>query len=83
MTIASCTKLVTSIAALQLLERGLITLSTDVAPILPELADLGVLMGFEEDGKPVVRERGNRITLRYLTFLSSSAILFSLSFTIP
>ena len=65
MAIASCTKLMTSIAAMQCVERGLVTLDTDVAEILPELAAQGILTGFDEEtGEPLLNERQNAITLR-------------------
>ncbi|KAI1106797.1 beta-lactamase/transpeptidase-like protein [Jackrogersella minutella] len=60
------TKLVTSVAALQLVERGLITLDEDVSPLLPSLARLEILTGFAEDGTPITRKRRNPITLRQL-----------------
>lgn len=63
--IASCTKLLTSIAAMQCVERGLLTLDTDVAEILPELAAQGILTGFDEvTGEPIINKRRNQITLR-------------------
>lgn len=63
--IASCTKLMTSIAAMQCVERGLVTLDTDVAEILPELAGQGILTGFDEaSGEPILNKRQNTITLR-------------------
>ncbi len=63
--IASCTKLMTSIAAMQCVERGLVTLDTDVAEILPELAAQGVLTGFDEaTGEPIINKRQNTMTLR-------------------
>ena len=61
---ASCTKLLTTIAALQCVERGLVTLDEDTAAQLPELARQKILTGFEEDGEPVLVERKNPITLR-------------------
>lgn len=65
MRIASCTKLMTSIAAMQCVERGLVTLDTDVAEILPELAAQGILTGFDEtSGEPIIKQRQNTITLR-------------------
>ena len=66
--IASCSKLLTSIAALQCVERGQITLDEDVTPILPELAQLSVLEGFEKaSGQPLLRQRKTtKLTLRYV-----------------
>ena len=65
MPIASCTKLMTSIAAMQCVERGLVALDTDVAEILPELAAQGILTKFNEDTRePMISKRQNVITLR-------------------
>ncbi|CAD6593349.1 MAG: hypothetical protein ASARMPRED_007426 [Alectoria sarmentosa] len=67
MMIASCTKLLTSIAAMQCVERGIIKLDTDIAEILPELAAQGILTGFDEaTGEPIINKRQNTITLRHL-----------------
>lgn len=65
---ASCTKLITSIAAMQCVERGLLKLDDDVSEILPELKGLQILTGFEEDAdendKPVLVDNVKPITLR-------------------
>lgn len=61
---ASCTKLMTSIAALQLVERGSLSLDEDVASILPELTNLDILTGFEDD-RPQLTKASDKITLRY------------------
>lgn len=62
--LASATKLLTSIAALQLVERGLVNLDDDVSSILVELKDKEVLTGFDEHGKPILKKAENKITLR-------------------
>jgi CubicO group peptidase (beta-lactamase class C family) len=62
--IASATKLATSVAAMQCVERGLIELDDDVTTVLPELKDIQIFTGIE-DGKPVMKEAQNTITLRY------------------
>ena len=65
MCIASCTKLMTSIAAMQCVERGLVALETDVAEILPELATQGILTGFDQaSGEPIIQKRQKTMTLR-------------------
>ncbi len=65
--IASMTKPVTSVAALQLVERGLLQLDEPVAKHLPQLGRLEVLEGFDKDtGKPVLRPAGQPVTLRRL-----------------
>ncbi|KAK8014205.1 hypothetical protein PG990_007501 [Apiospora arundinis] len=64
--LASMTKLMTSIAVLQLVERGVVKLDDDVAPLLPALARQPILDGFKEDGTPITKERTGPITLRHL-----------------
>lgn len=63
----SMTKLLTTIAALQLAERGFVGLDDDVCTLLPELGAKLVLAGFAADGiAPVFRPRAGPITLRHL-----------------
>jgi CubicO group peptidase (beta-lactamase class C family) len=64
---ASMTKLVTSIAAMQCVERGLISLDDDISNVLAEWKDPEILEGFEEEsGKPILRKALNKITLRWV-----------------
>jgi hypothetical protein len=63
--LASQTKLLTAVAALQIVEKGLIALDDDVEEIVPELAEQKVLTGFNEDGEPVLEARTEPITFRY------------------
>ena len=53
--IASMTKTVTSVAALQQAERGLLHLDQPLADVVPELAAVPVLEGFDGDGAPRLR----------------------------
>jgi methyl acetate hydrolase len=64
--IASMTKAVTGAAAMQLVERGKLTLDEPASDILPELATKGVLEGFDASGKPIMRKPRRPITLRHL-----------------
>ena len=64
MWIASCTKLMTSISAMQCVERGLLTLDQDVTTVLHEFKDIDVLTGFDEDGKPQLKKSTKTLTLR-------------------
>lgn len=61
--IASCTKMITGLACMQLVERGELSLdnATQVERLCPELKDLEVL---QSDGSLVAKKRG--ITLRML-----------------
>lgn len=64
--IASCTKAITSAAALQLVERGVLDLDAPVGERLPGLAAPQVLEGFGDDGAPRVRPARRPLTLRNL-----------------
>src|SRR5260370_12372100 len=64
--IASMTKAVTSACAMQLVERGRLSLDGDTAAILPQLGRVQVLGGFDADGKPRLRAPKRPITLRHL-----------------
>jgi CubicO group peptidase (beta-lactamase class C family) len=64
--IASMTKAVTSVAALQQVERGRLTLDGQIAEVLPDLAEPQVLEGFDADGEPRLRPARRPITLRHL-----------------
>lgn len=59
------------IAALQLVDRGLITLDTDVGEHLPGLAHPKVLQGFNENGEPILVDAKNKVTLTRLLNHSS------------
>jgi methyl acetate hydrolase len=64
--IASMTKAVTSVAAMQLVEQDRIGLDEPLNAVLPELATLQVLEGFDEAGAPRLRPPRRPITLRHL-----------------
>jgi CubicO group peptidase (beta-lactamase class C family) len=66
--IASCTKLLTSLAALQLVHRGLWTLSRPISDLIPELRQCKVLTGWSADGSPIFDESdaADLITLPHL-----------------
>ncbi|KMU88573.1 LOW QUALITY PROTEIN: transesterase [Coccidioides immitis H538.4] len=70
MMIFSLTKRMTSIAALQCVERSLIQLDDDVAQILPDLAALEILEGYNSDTREwILRKRKNAINLRSVEVL--------------
>ncbi|KAL1645043.1 hypothetical protein SLS58_004114 [Diplodia intermedia] len=64
--IASCTKLLTSIAAMQCVERGLIDLDEPLDQYLPELCSQPILSEGPEEGQFSYRQRKAPITLRRL-----------------
>jgi len=45
---ASMTKLMTAVAALQSVEAGLVTLDEDVSKHLPSIGKYGILIGFDD-----------------------------------
>lgn len=61
----------TSVAALQAVERGLLTLDEPISKVLPEWSDPDVLTGFDESGKPITKKATKQITLRHLLSHSS------------
>jgi methyl acetate hydrolase len=64
--IASMIKVVTSVAAMQLVEEGKISLDAPAPPIDPALASPRVLTGFDSAGAPQLRPAKQPITLRHL-----------------
>jgi CubicO group peptidase (beta-lactamase class C family) len=68
MRVASCTKLLTSIMVLQCVEKGLVSLDETLERLLPEVAALKVLTGFDEAGNPIEREPKSPILVKYGTF---------------
>src|SRR3954452_8598216 len=63
--IASMTKMVTTVAALQLVERGKLKLDDPVSQYRPEFAELKVLDGWNGD-EPILREPKSQATVRQL-----------------
>lgn len=71
--LASMTKLVTTIAAMQMVEAGDLALDEPVAGLLPELANPRVLTGMDAAGVATTRPARGAITLRHLlTHMSGS-----------
>jgi methyl acetate hydrolase len=65
--IASMTKPVTSVAAMQLVEQGKLKLDEPASTYLPELGKLQVLHGFDPNtGKPILKPATKPVTLRTL-----------------
>jgi methyl acetate hydrolase len=63
--LASMTKAIASVAALQLIERGVMELGQPVADILPAFGELQVLEGFDGD-TPLLRKPVGQATIRHL-----------------
>lgn len=77
MALASMTKAITCVAALQLLERGAIELQQPVGDVLPAFDELQVLEGFDGE-RPRLRAPASRATIRQLlTHTSGLSYWFS------
>lgn len=64
--IASMTKAIVSVAALQLVERGQLSLDAPLDALLPDLANPQVIDGFDDDSSVRLRPAKRAITLRHL-----------------
>jgi methyl acetate hydrolase len=64
--IASMTKAITSVAAAQCVERGQLDLDAPAHKVVPPIAEVQVLTGFDAAGKPQLRAPKRPITLRQL-----------------
>lgn len=64
--IASMTKLVTTVAALQLHEAGDLDLDAQVDTYLPALSTIQILVGFDNNAAPIFRTPNRRPTIREL-----------------
>jgi methyl acetate hydrolase len=64
--IASMTKAITTVAALQLVEQGKVQLSDPVARIIPKLEHIEVLDGFDANGNPSLHPARTPVTLQHL-----------------
>ena len=64
--LASMTKAVVSVAAMQLVEHGKLSLDAPLGDLLPDLADPQVITGFADDGTVHTRPAARPITLRHL-----------------
>jgi methyl acetate hydrolase len=73
--IASMIKPVIAVAALQLYEQGMFDLDDPAGHYLPAISDLQVLDGFDDEGKPILREPHSQITIRQL-FTQTSGLAY-------
>src|SRR5262245_32418622 len=64
--IASMVKLLTSVAAMQLVERGRLKLDEPAGNVDPMLSAPRILTGFDDKGAPQLREAREHLTLRNL-----------------
>ena len=64
--IASMTKALTAAGAMQLVEQGKLDLDVPAAKVVPDIATIEVLEGFDAAGQPRTRPPKRPITLRHL-----------------
>lgn len=64
--LASQTKLITGLAAAQCIERGLFTLQSLAEDFVPELKELKILAGFDQEGNEILIDRQKKVTVRHL-----------------
>ena len=64
--LASMTKAVVSVAAMQLVEAGKLSLDAPLGELLPDLGNPQVIAGFADDGNVQTRPAARPITLRHL-----------------
>lgn len=62
--VASMTKIITATCLLQLVERGLVTLSEDLRPKVPQLAAIQILKGFNSNDEAILEDNTQPFTLR-------------------
>lgn len=70
---ASCTKLLIAVCALRCIEKGLLDLDADVAPILPEVGKFGVITSLitsfdDNNNEGVFEPKAGPVTLRSVNF---------------
>ncbi len=66
MLLASCTKAITGVAVMQLVEEGALALKDPVKNYVPEIAEIPVLEGFKESGEPKLRAPKSDVTVEQL-----------------
>lgn len=64
--IMSCTKLITSVCALQLLEQGKLSLDEPVGKYQPWVDNLQIMTGWDENGRPVTRPSAKQMKILHL-----------------
>ncbi|KAM5451726.1 hypothetical protein MaudCBS49596_003553 [Microsporum audouinii] len=75
------TKIITAVAVMVAVEKGLVGLDDDVGVILPELAGPEIIVGFDEEdnGKPILRKARGKVTLRRLLTHSSGFVYLAVN----
>ncbi|GEM09448.1 beta-lactamase [Rhodotorula toruloides] len=75
--IFSCTKLVSVIACLQLVEQGKLRLEDDAREYVPELKETKVFTGFDEKGDLILEDNTSPITIKSLLIHTAGVFPFA------
>ena len=67
--LASATKLFTAVAALQCVDKVLVSLDEDIGRALPELKTFVILKGWDENEQPILEEAETQISLRFVYYI--------------
>ncbi|KAK8154720.1 beta-lactamase/transpeptidase-like protein [Phyllosticta citrichinensis] len=81
--VAPCSKLVTTIAALQCVEKGVLTLDGYIGDVLPEWKNPKILIGFEENGEPILKPTQSHISLGFSRHMLSRSSGMAYAFLDP
>ncbi len=71
MLLASCSKAITGVAVMQLIEEGALSLDDPARKYVPDIAELQVLEGFDDKGEPRLRAPARDITINHLMLHTS------------
>ena len=71
MCLHSCTKAVTTVAVMQLVEAGALELDDAAKTYVPEIAESRVLAGFDAAGEPLLRAPAGHVTVEHLLLHTS------------
>lgn len=67
--LASATKLITTIAVMQCVEKGQLDLNDDIAKVIPEFKNPQILKGFDEKNEAIFKPSTKPVTLRQVMLL--------------
>ncbi|KAM0155848.1 hypothetical protein ACHAQE_006613 [Botrytis cinerea] len=68
--LASATKLITTIAVMQCVEKGQLDLNDDIAKVIPEFKNPQILKGFDEKNEAIFKPSTKPVTLRQVMLLN-------------
>jgi CubicO group peptidase (beta-lactamase class C family) len=72
--LVSTTKLSTAAAALQRVDKGLVSSDEDISRVMSELKTSVILKSQDENGQPILEKPGTEISLRSVYYIFSPAV---------